>query len=267
MENKKKATVLKVALASAVLLMLAACIAPVSAVDTFTSNNQTYVTVANDDHVRFNVTGNNTYYYNFSKAGGGLKAIHITNNTSDNDGSVYTGQSMSDTLYISDTSTDTQYHDDVILMLAVPSTANYSGLNLHLDVSGYQWAPTGDGSKPDLDESNYNATTLDETFTSADFLLNTCEWRPSSLADYPVYYGQNMSLDEQFKFMFIDLYAGSVYQTDLNDNGMVKVIYNITGYSGAAYFDAYAWNNQSNQGQGVSWTNKVIGTGSSGWAI
>jgi len=89
MENKKKSTVLKVALASAILLMLAACIAPVSAVDAFTSNNQTYVTVANDDHVRFNVTGNNTYYYNFSKAGGGLKAIHITNSTSDNDGSVY----------------------------------------------------------------------------------------------------------------------------------------------------------------------------------
>ncbi|KUL01128.1 MAG: Nitroreductase [Methanomicrobiales archaeon 53_19] len=44
-------------------------------------------------------------------------------------------------------------------------------------------------------------------------------------------------------------------------------MYNITGYDGAAYFDAYAWNNQSNQGQGVSWTNKVIGTGSSGWAI
>ena len=208
--------------------MLAACIAPVSAVDAFTSNNQTYVTVANDDHVRFNVTGNNTYYYNFSKAGGGLKAIHITNSTSDNDGSVYTGQSMSGTLYVSDTSTDTQYHDDVILMLAVPAEDNdYSSLNLHLNISGYQWTPTGDGSKPVLTSSNYNATTLDETFTSADFLPGTSEWRPSSLADYPVYYGQNMSLDEQFKFMFIDLYAGSVNQTGLTDNGMVKVMVSI----------------------------------------
>jgi len=181
---------------------------------------------------------------------------------------VYTGQSMSGTLYVSDTSTDTQYHDDVILMLAVPAEDNdYSSLNLHLNISGYQWTPTGDGSKPVLTSSNYNATTLDETFTSADFLPGTSEWRPSSLADYPVYYGQNMSLDEQFKFMFIDLYAGSVNQTGLTDNGMVKVMYNITGYDGAAYFDAYAWNNQSNQGQGVSWTNKVIGTGSSGWAI
>lgn len=259
---------MKVAMASAVLLLLAVCVAPVSALDdAFASYKQTYVPVANDNGARFDEFGNDTYYYNFSKSGGGLKAIHITSSTLDNDGDVYTGQSTSGTFYISDTSTDTQYHDDIILMFAVPSTANYSNLNLQLDVAGYQWTPTGDGSKPVLDSSYYNYTTLYETFTGVDFLSGTSEWRPSSLADYPVYFGQNMSLNEQFKFMFIDLYAGSVNDANLDPIGMVEVTYEITGYTGSAYFDAYAWNNQSNQGQGVSWTNKVVGTGSSGWAI
>lgn len=267
MKHEGKAMVLKVAIASAVLLMLAACVAPASAVDTFASYKETYVPVVNDNGARFDLFGNDTYYYIFSKSGGGFKAIHITNSTSDNDGDVYTGQSMLDTFYISDTSTDTQYHDDIILMFAVPSSANYSNLNLQLDVAGYQWTPTGDGTKPTLNNSNYNSSTLSEVFDNNDFLNGTSEWRPASLVDYPVYYSQNMSQYEQFKFMLIDLYAGSVNQTGLTDNGMVEVTYEITGYNGSAYFDAYAWNNQSKQGQGVSWTNRVVDTGSSGWAI
>jgi len=268
MSIERREMVMKVAMASAVLLLLATCVAPVSALDdAFASYKQTYIPVVNDNGARFDIFQNDTYYYNFSKSGGGLKAIHITNSTSDNDGDVYTGQSTSGTFYISDTSTDTQYHDDIILMFAVPSTANYSNLNLQLNVAGYQWTPTVDGKKPVLGFGNYNQFALSEAFTGADFLNGTSEWRPASLAEYPVYYGQNMSLNDQFKFMFIDLYAGSVNQTGLMDNGMVKVTYGITAYTGSAYFDAYAWNNQSKQGQGVSWTNPVVGTGSSGWAI
>lgn len=268
MKNRKKVMVMKATMTLAVLLMLAACVAPVSADnDAFPSYQHIYLPVANDNGVRFNDVGNNTYYYNFSKSGGGLKAIHITNSTSDLDGDVYTDQATPGTLYVSDTSTDTQYHDDVILMFAVPSSANYSNLSLQINAAGYQWTPTADGSKPTLSRYDYNSAALSETFTSADFLNGTSAWRPSSLADYPVYYGQNMSLNDQFKFMFIDLYAGSVNDTSLYPSGMVQVDYTITGYSGNAYFDTYAWNNQSNQGQGVSWTNKLIGTGSSGWAI
>lgn len=259
--------VLKVAMASAVLLMLAACVAPVSADnDAFPSYQHIYLTVANDNGVRFNEVGNNTYYYNFSKAGGGLKAIHITNDSADKMGDVYTDQAAEDTLYVSETSKDTHYHDDVILMFAVPSSADTSNLNLQIDAAGYQWDPTADGSEPV--NPNYNGSTLSETFTNGDFLSGTSAWRPSSLVDYPVYYGQNVSLNDQFKFMLIDLNAGSLNQTGLMYNdGAVEVDYDLTGYTGDAYFDAYAWSNQSTQGQGVSWTNKLVDSGSSGWAI
>ena len=255
-----------VATASAILLMLAVCIMPVSAIDdVFTSNKQMYAAVTND--ARFDIFGNDTYYFNFSKPTGGLNAIHITNSTSNLLGSVYTAQSASGTFYISDTSTDTQYHDNTILLFAVPSSANYSTLELQLEVNGYQWEPTGDGSKPDLDYDDDYYTTLEELFFNTDFLPGTSEWRPAPLTEYPVYYGQDMSANQQFKIMLIDLYAGTVNETSLEDSGMVQVEYTIGGYSGDAYFDAYAWNNQSAQAQGISWTNKIIDTGSSGWAI
>jgi len=254
--------------ASAILLMLAVCIVPVSADnDVFTDNNMTYAAVANDNGARFDILEDETYYFNFSKPTGGLNAIHITDSPSSLNGAVYTNRPASGTLYISDTSTDTQYHDDVILLFAVPSGATYSNLNLLVNVSGYQWPPTGDGSKPDLNQNFYHASALSETFVSTDFLSGTSAWRPAPLDDYPIYYGQNMGANDQFKIMLIDLYAGSVNQTGLQDSGTVKVDYYLTGYEGAAYFDAYAWNNQSAQAQGISWTNRIIGTGSSGWAI
>ena len=266
MQNNGKTMRLGAMTASAILLMLAVCIVPVSAADdVFTDNNQTYAAVANYGGARFDIFGNNTYYFNFSKPTGGLNAIHITDSPSSLDGGVYTDQLESGTLYISDTSTDTQYHDDVILLFAVPSDAAYSNLNLLVNVSGYQWTPTGSGSKPNLDYDDDYYTTLTETFYSSDFLSGTSSWRPAPLDNYPIYYGQGAN--EQFKIMLIDLYAGSVNQTSLRDNGTVRVDYNLTGYEGAAYFDTYAWNNQSAQGQGISWTNKIIGTGSSGWAI
>lgn len=254
--------------ASAILLILAVCIVPVSAVDdVFMDNNKTYAPVANDAGARFDIFWNDTYYFNFSKPTGGLNAIHITDSPSSLNGAVYTGQLDSGTFYISDTSTDTQYHDDVILLFAVPSTAGYSTLSLDVEVNGYQWTPTGDGSKPNLDYDDDYYRTLTETFNSTDFLSGTSAWRPAPLDDYPIYYGQNMGANDQFKIMLIDLYAGSVNQTGLQDSGTVKVDYYLTGYEGAAYFDAYAWNNQSAQAQGISWTNRIIGTGSSGWAI
>lgn len=269
MQNNGKTMRLGAMTASAILLMLAVCIVPVSADnDVFTDNNQTYAAVSNNAGARFDIFGNDTYYFNFTKPTGGLNAIHITDSPSSLNGAVYTGQSASGTLYISDTSTDTQYHDDVILLFAVPAEASYSNLNLLVNASGYQWAPTGDGSKPVLDGGYYHDLTLSETFVSADFRPGTSAWRPAPLDDYPIYYGQDMGVNEQFKIMLIDLYTGSVNQTGLVDSGTVKVDYCLTGYDeGVAYFDAYAWNNQSAQAQGISWTNRIIGTGSSGWAI
>lgn len=48
----------------------------------------------------------------------------------------------------------------------------------------------------------------------------------------------------------------SAYTPPLNYNGSVRVDYTVSDYEGDAVFDVYAFNNQSKQGKGVSWTNK-----------
>ena len=58
MQNNGKTMRLGAMTASAILLMLAVCIVPVSAADdVFESNNDTWVAVANDDGARFEYSG------------------------------------------------------------------------------------------------------------------------------------------------------------------------------------------------------------------
>lgn len=263
MERKKRTVMSGIVIASAVFLMLSICIVPASA-GTFSSYKQIYVPVENDAGARFDIYNDDTYYYIFTKSGGGLKAIHISDDYTNQDGAVYTNKGYSGTLYITDTSTDVQYHDNGILMFAIPYMDYLNAsetLELTITASGYNWIPTGDGLKPS-NPGSYQTDFFSETFDIGDFLPDTSEWRPSSSAEYPVYYGQNMANDEEFKFMFIDLYLGTLNDTALTNYGAIMVNYTISDYEGDAAFDAYAYRNQSNQGQGVSWTNKLIGTGS-----
>ena len=264
----------KIVLVSAVLLMLLVCIAPASA-ETFSNYKQIYVPVENDAGARFDIFNDDTYYYIFDKAGKGLNATHISDDYTNQDGGVYTNKGTSGTLYVTDTSTDVQYHDNAILMFAIPYMDYYNAstrMSLSVTASGYNWTPTGDGSKPLQGNIAYQDEVYSETFDYYDFLSDTSEWRPSSSADYPVYDGQDLSADEQFKFMFIDLYLGTLnetgYNPSLTDKGSIKVEYTISDYGGDAAFDAYTYNNQSNRGQGVSWTNRLsYGSGDSGWTI
>ncbi|EHQ36942.1 hypothetical protein [Methanoplanus limicola] len=272
MTQKNKKSILGIATVSAVLLMLMLCITPVSATDTFSSYKQIYVPVGNDAGARFDHFGNETYYYIFTKSGGGLNSIHISDNYSDYEGDVYSNKGNSGTFYITDTSTDTQYHDDAILMFAVPNSdyLNNEFMSLTVTTSGYQWTPTGDGLKPS-NPGSYQANYFSETFDTSDFLGGTSSWRPSSLSNYPVYNNQNVSAGEEFKFIFIDLNLGTLNDTaqSLTNYGAVKVDYTISDYNGDAVFDAYAYCNQSKRGQGVSWTNKLsdILGGNSCWTI
>ncbi|MBN2239367.1 MAG: hypothetical protein JW712_06300 [Dehalococcoidales bacterium] len=275
MESKKITAISRIAIVSAVFLMLSLCIVPASAA-TFSGYKQIYVPVENDAGARFDIYNDDTYYYIFTKSGGGLNSTHITDDYSNQDGAVYTGKGMSGTFYITDTSTDTYYHDDAILMFAIPNDDYEDALNedmaLTITASGYQWAPTGEGDNPDQGDITYQSSTVSETFNLSDFLSDTSEWRPSSSSDYPVYDGQDMSANEQFKFMFIDLYAGtlneSAYTPPLEFNGSIQIQYTISDYEGDAVFDAYAYCNQSKRGQGISWTNRLSDTfGNSGWTI
>ena len=68
MQSNGKTMRLGAMTASAILLILAVCIVPVSAVDdVFMDNNKTYAPVANDAGARFDIFWNDTYYFNFSK--------------------------------------------------------------------------------------------------------------------------------------------------------------------------------------------------------
>ena len=72
--------------------------------------------------------------------------------------------------------------------------------------------------------------------------------------------------------MFIDLFAGilggnTTYTSTLEHRGTVKIEYTIYNPPKFLVFDAYAYCNQSNQGQGVSWTNRVADAGVSGWTV
>ncbi|WP_062398103.1 hypothetical protein [Methanogenium cariaci] len=90
--------------------------------------------------------------------------------------------------------------------------------------------------------------------------------------NYPIYGGdQDMMDDEAFYIYFVDLKVGELGENTvipgLIDNGMVKVEYTIENLnSGLVAFNTYGWcaENQANQGEGVSWTNRIVGEGASG---
>ena len=47
----------------------------------------------------------------------------------------------------------------------------------------------------------------------------------------------------------------------------MKVEYTITGLTTTAAFNVYGWTGAANQGQGISWTNRVQDSGSSGYSV
>ncbi|MEN6512658.1 PGF-pre-PGF domain-containing protein, partial [Methanoculleus sp.] len=82
-----------------------------------------------------------------------------------------------------------------------------------------------------------------------------------------------------FNLMFIDLNAGNLKKDaikfpDLSDEGQgaVKVEYSFENLETFAAFNAYGWCLAANQGQGISWTNRLnpagqTAPGSSGYAV
>jgi PKD repeat protein len=228
-----------------------------------------YIHVANDAGVRFDVYGNNTYYHKHD--GGGINALHLTTNNAEPYGQVTTTYDQSGVFYVSDTG-GRGFDDDAILLLAVNGTIP-DNFSIHLKASGYNWTPTPVlNQNPTIDDINYVSGAVDETFTVNDFIYGPQIWRPEGKADYPIYYEQNMSAtNNTFSLMFIDLNVGVLGTnsglTNLTDNGMVKVEYSLENLTTFAAFNAYAWCNQSNQGLGVSWTNRLEFTGSSGYSV
>ncbi|MGF7117586.1 chitobiase/beta-hexosaminidase C-terminal domain-containing protein [Methanobacterium oryzae] len=243
-----------------------------------TNNRHVFINVSNDNGVKYNTDGsiysgpNNTYY--IKADGGGMNELHITNDSSIS--SAYgqvsvinaTSTSSSGVFYITNTG-GRGYSDDMILLISVegPIPDNFS---IKITSSGYTWTVTG------TTPTNYAYTTgVNETFTKSDFQYGATTYKPGPGAlgtwSLPLYYGQNTSDSSTSSYlMFVDLCLGTLKGANfpgLTDNGAVKVEYTITGLTSTAAFNVYGWTGAANQGQGISWTNRVQDSGSSGYSV
>ncbi len=249
-------------------LMILQAATPVTDEAVLPDHHHIHINVANDAGVKYDIYDNDTYYIRFDKPG--LNSFHVTTDPLDPEGQVTTTSDQSGTFYITDTG-GKGFDDDAILMLAVNGTIP-DDFAIHIKSSGYDWTPTSDGGVPASNEINYMDEAVNETFTKSDFRYGPQTWKPAGSENYPVHYGQNVSdCSNTFKLMFIDLNAGvlgtSSGLSNLTDAGAVKVEYSIENLETFAAFNSYAWCNQSNSGQGVSWTNKVSKSGSSGYCV
>ena len=252
--------------------------------EVISSNADVNLTVANDAGARFNenenVTGqNNTYnFFNSSSQSEtqGQNALHITTSNTSDYGSVNFTTDQSGTIYLSDTG-GRGWDDDGILMIAINGTIP-DNFSIHITASGYQWTPVAYTDHPTLDNLTYVPVTINETFTKEDFIYGAQTWRPCPAYNSSIYEGQDTSdSSNTFYIMFVDLWAGlfgnntrNLYpNTTFIDNGMIKIQYEIENLEDGSLlaFGAYAYCQDSKQGTGIRWVNRVGSTGASGYYI
>ncbi len=248
------------------VMLMSAIALPVAAAE-LTDNHHIYIGVENPPP-RANDYNNNTYYYKFD--GGGLNALHISDNYTTTGGQVTNSDDLSGSFYITDTG-GRGYMDDIVLMLAVNGTIP-DDFEVNISSEGYAWTiTTGMPTEPNV---GFVIRTNELPFGQGNFLQDIAQiWRPYTTDNYSIYYGQDMSDTENtFQLMFVDLKAGVLgtncpYRNNLTYNGALKVNYEFTNLTSFAVFDAYGYTFQSNQSKGISWTNRVNDTGSSGWTV
>jgi len=220
-----------------------------------------YLYVANDEGVKYDINGTNPTYvpntYSFATMGG-LNALHISSGATTSD--VTTTTSQSGTFYFTHTGGQPTVPEG-ILMLAVNGTIP-DDFSVHIRSSGDNWTPFGpayyNGDLPTV--WNYVEGAVDQTFTKEDFIYGPQSWKPDG---YPIYYGEDEADPiNQFRIMFIDLYAGKAYDS-------VKIEYEFHNLTSFAAFNAYGWYLASNHGTMVM-TNDVLGSstyGASGYSV
>lgn len=254
----------------AVILLLAAiCVSPAVA-DPLTQTRHIFINVANDAGVKFDLDGpvfsgpSNTYY--IKADGGGLNQLHVTTDPSNTYGQVTTTADQSGTFYLTTTG-GRGYNDEILLLVSVqdPIPDDFA---VHIKSSGYAWTPSASGLGSDI---TYVTGGVDETFTKADFIYGPQTWKPGPgdiyVPSLPLYFGQDMADSTTNSYlMFVDLNVANKNSGD-NDGGAVKVEYSFTNLDTSAAFNVYGWTLGGNNGQGISWTNRVTSTGSSGYSV
>ncbi len=252
-----------------ILVLLVALIAAPAAAADFGG-----ITLPDYKHIDITMANGGDKYIKFD--GGGLNALHITTDPSERYGQVTETSTQSGTFYFSDTG-GRGFFDDLILMVAVQGEVP-DNFKLHVRASGYQWTPTPVlNQPPTMEEIAYSEGFTDRAFTKSDFIYAPQTWKPCREANYPIYYGQDMSKnnpEDRFHIMFVDLGVGAIgpnsFLDGLTDGGCAKIEYSFENMETFAAFNAYGWCNQSNQGRGISWSNDLTGfseTGISGYSV
>jgi hypothetical protein len=264
-----------------ILLFVATGVLPVAA-SVLPDYHNIFIPPANG--ARFNDYSNNTYYFKLD--GSGLNALHITNDpVNATSGQVTTTTTTSGSFWVTDTG-GRGYDDDAVLLIAVNGTPG-DNFAVHITSKGYTWTPTGTGDVPAQGSISYQSSAVNSYFDMSQILFPGSSeviqsWKPSTAASYPLYSGELVSdsSTNNFRLIPVDLRVGvlgtglnATYYQSLTDWGAAKVEYSISDLGSASVaFNAYAYTNQSNQGQGISWTNKVNAqgestSGASGWRV
>jgi len=262
----------------------------IQVIDTDSTPLPTYrginIRVANDEGVKYNVSDGvvadntagitytfvpNTYFVSFRSDSGGLNPLHISTSPSTTSGQLTTTTNQSGTFYLTFTGGQPTMPDG-ILMLGVNGSIP-DDFAIHVRTSGYNWTLSSPSisNTPTLPTTyNYVDGAVDQTFNKSDFIYGPQTWKPYAAANYPIYYGQDMSnTADTFRIMFIDTRVGALQNTALTDGGMIKVEYSFTNLTSNAVFNDFGWYSNSNHGTGIIMTNDVTtgGTSSSGYTV
>jgi PKD repeat protein len=246
------------------------------------SNRHIFFNVANNAGVKYDFDGStyngpdNTYY--IKADGGGLNELHLTTDPAVGAGQVTAAASPntnpSGTFYASCTG-GRGFTDDMIVLLAVNGTIP-DDFAVDIRTSGYNWTPNPVANALPT-EYVYGTDVLVETFTKEDFLYAPHNYKPGpgglGTWSLPIYYGQNPADGEQYSLLFIDTKVGNMYPSKtaewagLTDAGSAKVEFQFHNLTTQASFNVYGWMLNSNQGEGISWTNKLADPGASGYSV
>ncbi|NLX49105.1 MAG: hypothetical protein GXY82_04365 [Methanospirillum sp.] len=215
-------------------------------------------------HITVSMANGGSKYVKFDASG--LNALHITTNPSSAHGQTTVSDAQSGTFFMTDTG-GRGYSDGGILLVAVREPVN-DGLRVRIRSSGYTWTPS---PQPNTMPTayDYRDGAVDATFGKDDFIYGPQDWKPSSLPSYPIHSGQSGS--DRFLLMFVDLRAGTLGRnttiSGLKDDGAIRIQYSFENLDTFAAFNVYGWCLNSNQGEGISWTNTVGASGASGFAV
>ena len=238
-----------------------------------------HIFVAPANGARFDLDGaafggpSGTYY--IKADGGGLNELHVTNDAAVAAGQVTSTSSQSGTFWVSNTG-GRGFDDDILLLVSVQGELP-DDFAVHVKSSGYTWTPTNVANQLPTGVQ-YTAGAVDRTFTEADFAYGPQTWKPGPgdlvTPSLPLWTGQNINDPATAShLMFVDLKVGNLYPsksaewTSAVDNGGAKVEFSFTNMTSVAAFNAYGWCLAANQGQGISWTNRVEGTGNSAYSV